>query len=395
MVISLPPARLAPTKSFVRVRHSCRARVPKAMAPGAFCPPPKAARSPLPTASITYASPQAEICEHVLSCNATQASFDLVVTNGNNQGSYGLKVLDEQDQTVLFSGALPYGEPLTRTFAYTPSKQYRLVLTDASGEALCLQNPYPLSFSEPTVTLAVDASEKTVCGGSSASFSAEASMNAQGCGAPQGKSFTYKLYAKQGGQLLKAWAATEGPVQTGPLPIGSYLLRAWPAEEAFASCSGETELLVLPSSLKAEVKTQNPSCHGSGDGSAQTLITDGEKYLEGTAYRCAWFRAEDAQKTDTLSALSSVSGLEAGNYVLEVRDAGACAEPPLQVYFSLTDAFPLGQVTLQTQSCGDPATLSPAGGEAPYTFTFEEKTENGYKLLLKTQGSVNGNAVTA
>lgn len=345
---------------------------------------------------ITYTSPQADICEHMLSCGAvqTEIGIDFTVYAGGGEGKYGIRIVNELDQQVHFSGDLSYGEKYTRFFPYNPNKQYRLILTDAGGEQLCLQNPYTLNFSEPQIDITVDQLSKTVCQGETISFEAEAFVPSQGCKGPKGE-FSYKLYKKEGGQLLKLWVPTEDPIQTGLLPVGTYLLIASPTENKFSNCSDSVELNVLPSSLAAEIKTTLPACKGSADGTALALVTGGQKYEQGTAYHYAWFRKEDVNKEDTLSTLASVSALKSGDYLLEVRDAGACADPPIQVFFNLPDTPPMGTVTLSASGCGAKATMAPKGGEAPYTFIFEEKTQNGYKVLQTVKGSEQQNSIEA
>ncbi|HEY9170180.1 MAG TPA: PKD domain-containing protein [Lutibacter sp.] len=106
------------------------------------------------------------------------------------------------------------------------------------------------------------------------------------------------------------------------------------------------------------------SCNGASDGSAVVTVSGGK-----TPYTFYW---------DNNSASSATAtGLAAGTHIVKVIDGNACeitvsvliTEPPI---LSAT-AVPVSPVKCQGESNGS-ATVTPAGGVAPYTFSWDKST---------------------
>lgn len=125
----------------------------------------------------------------------------------------------------------------------------------------------------------------------------------------------------------------------------------------------DTAIVEEPPLIQPNVTTTNVDCHGNCNGTASSSPSGGT----GTYIMYEWSTGQSG------AALSSISGLCAGNYSVTITDSDTCknvenfsiTEPsaPLSASLSVTDAACFGQAS-------GSITLSPAGGTSPYTYQW-------------------------
>lgn len=127
----------------------------------------------------------------------------------------------------------------------------------------------------------------------------------------------------------------------------------------------DTAIVEEPPLIQPNVTTTNVDCHGNCNGTASSSPSGGT----GTYIMYEWSTGQSG------AALSSISGLCAGNYSVTITDSDTCknvenfsiTEPsaPLSASLSVTDAACFGQAS-------GSITLSPAGGTSPYTYQWSD-----------------------
>ena len=140
-------------------------------------------------------------------------------------------------------------------------------------------------------------------------------------------------------------------------------------------CSTRTPVVVgFPEGLEINVTTTNTNCYNSADGTISLSVSGGTGpyvySLNGGAYQSA----------------NTFNGLNAGNYIVDVRDAKGCtasytakvAQPD-----SLATSIAVSTVYFNDGTIGGTITLTTTGGVAPYTYTIKNNDTNVIKVSNK------------
>ena len=201
-------------------------------------------------------------------------------------------------------------------------------------------------ITEPTVLTATATENSPVkCKGA---FNGEATVTTVGGTAP----YTYDW----------GLSSTSTDATAKDLGAGSHTITIYDANGCSTTASVTiTELNVLNPSV---VQLNAVSCNGGSDGSARVTVTGGK-----LPYTFFWDgnSASNATATD----------LAAGTHIVKIIDGNACeitvsvliTEPPI---LSAT-AAPVSPVKCQGESNGS-ATVTPIGGVAPYTYSWDKST---------------------
>jgi len=223
----------------------------------------------------------------------------------------------------------------TKTARKLTAGTYTVLVTDSKG---CLTSA-TVTITQPTALALTMSTTSTTCGGSTGT----ATVTVTGGTGPH----TY------------AWNTT--PVQTTAgltgLPSGSYTVVVTDSNK----CS-QTSVATVGNTggLTATLSQTNVSCRGNSDGSA-SLTPSG-----GTApYTYSW-------STFPPQTTASITGLPAGTYYANVKDASGCS---FTVTVTITQPAALSAtVTHVNVACkgtaSGSATVTPAGGTSPYTYSW-------------------------
>ncbi|MDA3819775.1 MAG: PKD domain-containing protein [Candidatus Delongbacteria bacterium] len=245
-------------------------------------------------------------------------------------------------------GSLPYdfdwdSGPQTEDILGIPAGTYEVTITDNIGcqtiEVFTVND-----IAGPTVTIST--STDALCFGS---CDGSATANVTGGTGP----FNYE------------WNTT--PVQTNPtatsLCAGAYTVEVTDMATGCMVVSGVT--INEPPQLDATATIVDPNCNGVCDGEIQLTTFDGTP-----PYSYTW------NGPGALPATEDLTGLCAGNYSVIIEDANGCS---ISRNYTLTEpsAISLTTSTVMTNcngSCDGQATVNPVGGTSPYTYAWNDPT---------------------
>ena len=251
-------------------------------------------------------------------CNGSSDGSATVSSAG---GTAPYTYLWDDGQTTAMAGSLSAGS-------------YTVTVTDANG---CTETQ-SVTVLEPTVLTSTVSSMDALCNGSS---DGSATVSSAGGTAP----YTY------------LWDDGQTTAMAGSLAAGSYTVTVTDAN----GCTETQNVTVLePIVLSSTVSSMNALCNGSSDGSA-TVSSAG-----GTApYTYLW---DDGQTT------AMAGSLAAGNYTVTVTDANGCTETQnVTVLEPIVLSSTVSSMNALCNGSSDgSATVSSAGGTAPYTYLWDD-----------------------
>lgn len=133
----------------------------------------------------------------------------------------------------------------------------------------------------------------------------------------------------------------------------------------------EQVMLTQPNALQVNISSQNPSCFGGNDGTANATVSGGT-----TSYNYLWSNGQN-------SSLST--GLSSGVTAVTITDANSCT---ISGTTTLTDPTPIDTDTVFTNvSCksgnNGSADVSATGGTAPYTYLWNNGTTSSLNTGLQ------------
>ncbi|MFI5150511.1 MAG: T9SS type A sorting domain-containing protein [Bacteroidia bacterium] len=279
----------------------------------------------LSTAHITITQPAAisPVVTTVNSaCGASNGSAAVSVTGGTGTYTYSWNTTPSQT---------------TSSISNLPSGNYTVLVTDSNG---CGKTAVATVGSAGGLTATTTQTNVSCHGGSNGTA----------------------LVAASGGTTPYSYSWSTFPVQTTAsitgLPAGTYYVSV----KDGAGCSfTSTVIITQPPVLSATVTHTNVNCDGGSDGTATVTPAGGKP-----AYAYSW-------NTTPVQTTAVASGLTAGAYTVVVTDQNGC---------TLSKVINISQpVTLLTLSVshtndkchggtGASATANPAGGTAPYTYSW-------------------------
>ncbi|SNT14262.1 RHS repeat-associated core domain-containing protein [Ekhidna lutea] len=351
-------------------------------------------------------SPFASIQVSSISCGATVASgesalvqFTLNRLFPQDGGSFNFRIIGVDDGLEYLTGTGDFGELVTTDGSgsdlildYTQAAYELQILEDASTANECdksfiinLENerarittsaPYQINSEGARVT-----NDFVVCGeGQTAEIFIDASMLVTNITPGDFSQFDILIEQIDVIDGTRTSYINETNL-TSPITIdaegGFYEATITSSNPDYVSCTRSgIAFNIQQTDLDASIQTTNVSCPGGDNGRASALASGGVP-----PYRYSWLNDSGSE----ISTLSSVFGLTAGDYVLEVFDS-RCGDPYV-IPYTITEPDPLGDVAI-TQfptnlSCDVVATLSNAGGTPPYRFEWirlEQTTEVQYTV---------------
>jgi gliding motility-associated-like protein len=268
---------------------------------------------------------------------------------------------------VASTGVAPY------TYTWTPSggngttasnllaAPYTVHVTDANGcTATQFANVNDLTGPSASITGTTNVS----CFGGS---DGTATVNVTSGSAP----FTYQ------------WTPTGGTGTTASgLPAGTYTITVTDANGCITSATTSSPI-TEPTALTATVTTTNVSCFGGNNGAASVAASDGTP-----GYTFTWLPGNTNG--------SSVSGLAAGSYSVNIVDSKNCL---LQETFTITEPAAALSVTASSNpalcfgtSTGS-ASSNASGGTGPYNYLWSPGNINGQSIFNLAAGGYTVNVI--
>ncbi|MBK9176419.1 MAG: gliding motility-associated C-terminal domain-containing protein [Flavobacteriales bacterium] len=146
--------------------------------------------------------------------------------------------------------------------------------------------------------------------------------------------------------------------------------------------ASQTFTLTDPPLLEAQVATTDNLCYGDCQGTAQASISGGVG-----PYVIVW---RDGSGSVIAQDVTDVSGLCAGDYMLEVTDDNGCM---LSVPFTITQGAAIEANLLWTNEtcfgpCDGTASITPSGGTGPFTIEWRDPSGNVIALDVTDVGGL-------
>jgi|GEM_PF-190480 len=137
-------------------------------------------------------------------------------------------------------------------------------------------------------------------------------------------------------------------------------------------CStSQTIVVTEPLAIAANITGVDESCTPGGDGSASTAASGGTG-----AYTYLWSFGG--------ATTSGITGLTAGRYTVTITDANACTAVD-SIDINSGGNIVLNEVAVDpvcNGDCNGSITLNPSGGNAPYTFLWDDNSSNSSRTAL-------------
>lgn len=304
------------------------------------------------------------------------------------------------------TGSGIFGEQVTTTssISYDQSYYLRLVADGVTTDNNC-EKSFPIVFNRATISMMPDPCRLIpagqncdpsdffdtenglityrVCGpGEEAKIALSTTLSVTDITPGETDLFNYDIYKDE--MLVNSLASESGELVLS-LSAGNYRVEATSANDVYANCSASESFSVVETNIVASISKVDVSCPDGENGSLRALASGGV-----APYRYYWYDLDNASNTP-ISTLSSVRGLPAGNYRLQVFDQ-FCTNP-YEEDVEIIQPDPLGEIAFtqlpDENSCEVVAKLSPAGGTPPYTFQWIQiETITPYKLGLDENGKI-------
>ncbi len=256
---------------------------------------------------------------------------------GCNGASTGAANLTPGGGTPAYTYAWSSG-PTTQDLTNIPAGTYTVTVTDANG--CTITSSY--TVTQPTALTASIAGTNAGCNGASTG----AANLTPGGGTP---AYTY------------AWSSGPTTQDLTNIPAGTYTVTVTDANGCTITAS---YTVTQPTAVTASISAStNVSCNGGSNGSATVTPGGGTP-----AYTYLWNDPAPAQTTATCT------GLTAGTWTVTVTDANGCTQTATATITQpvvLTVAGSHTNVTCNA-ACNGSATATPAGGTAPYTYSWND-----------------------
>lgn len=210
---------------------------------------------------------------------------------------------------------------------------YTVMITDANG---CMETD-TITVANPNAPTATGTGTDATCGGTDGTATATASG-----GTPP---YTYQWDAA---------AANQTTATATNLAAGTYTVTVLDASSCSASITVTINDIAGPTATSTI--DANVTCNGDADGSATANPTGGT-----APYTYAWDAAAASQTTAT------ATGLAAGTYDCVITDANGCT-----VTVSVTITEPVALSATTVDNLDGSATATAAGGTAPYTYSWDD-----------------------
>jgi gliding motility-associated-like protein len=271
------------------------------------------------------------------------------------------------DGTGTFLSGVIYGTP---TATNTPPLGATAVggVMPTAGLAGCLTSvtiPAAASFTNIGLpSIDGDAYAVTPDGSSNWGYITGGTLNS--CNAPSSGTGSYSY----------VWSSTQTTQDISGLSAGTYTVTVTDGNNCPAI---ETYTVSEPSAITLTTSTTDALCFGGSDGTASVVAAGGTVALD---YTYAW---DDTNTQSTATA----TGLAAGTYNVTVTDDNGCTmttsatvgQPAAGISLTMTSTDAL----CYNQASGT-ATATPAGGTAPYTYSWEDNqtTQTAVNLVADT-----------
>lgn len=238
---------------------------------------------------------------------------------------------------------------------------YSVIITDdnyvISSGAGCRLISAAITITEPGQLLA-NATQTILLECSGDDF-AEITANVQGGVAP----YTYEWFQVINGNNT---TLTEDTNILGNLTIGTYFVRVTDAN----SIAVDSNPVTVTSPTQVEIivdNTTNVLCAGQPTGAINITVTGGTP-----PYQYFWSNS---------ATVADISGLDAGDYTLDVEDSAGCIAQSTTITISAPDdAIQIADATVTDvsayQALDGNISLDISGGQTPYTYTWTRLSDN-------------------
>ncbi len=283
----------------------------------------------------------------VTAANATNGAIFITAEGGSGDYTYqwtGPNGFTSADEDISNLAAGNYNVTITDgNFAINNDTGCRLISAD-------------ITITEPGVLIAN--LTQTVLLECSGDDFGEITANVQGGITP----YTYEWFEVTNGNNT---VLNEDSDIIADLSVGTYFLRATDANST--SIDSDPIIITAPTQLQITIdNTTNVICVGQPTGSANITVTGGTP-----PYQYFWSNA---------ATVADVSGLDAGEYSVEVEDANGCIIQSSVIITAPDDAVQIADITLNNasayQELDGSISLDIIGGSAPYTYEWTRLSDN-------------------
>ncbi len=241
------------------------------------------------------------------------------------------------------------------------SGDYNLTVTDLNfainSDAGCRLISAPISITEPGQLL-VNLNQTVLLECSGDDF-AEITANVQGGVAP----YSYEWFQTTNGNNT---ALPEDTNIIGDLVVGSYFVRVTDANSVVVDSN--TIIVTAPSQIEITVDgIINVLCAGQPTGAISITVTGGTP-----PYQYFWSNS---------ATVADISGLDAGDYTLDVEDSAGCIAQSGTITISAPDdAIQIANATVNNvsayQALDGSISLEVSGGQTPYTYNWTKLSDS-------------------